>query len=234
VPDNPSTLVSTRVHRLFRVALLLAFVGGYGDAGSYLLTKSFTGHVTGNTVLFAVNLAWGAWGDARTCALAVAAFLGGGALAELMELGTGSGSAAADDPRVLRWALAAEGLLLAGAIGCRLHSGSGLGVAGCVLLACAALGMQNGALRRCGSVSVHTTFMTGMATSMVTSTVRRSTGTARPEDEKKTPIGMLATVWAMFLLGAAAGAGLTFHYQAWGFAGILVPLAIAGALSWLG
>ena len=26
----------------------LAFVGGYGDAASFILAKTFTGHVTGN------------------------------------------------------------------------------------------------------------------------------------------------------------------------------------------
>jgi uncharacterized membrane protein YoaK (UPF0700 family) len=29
----------------------LAFVGGYGDAASFILAKTFTGHVTGNLVL---------------------------------------------------------------------------------------------------------------------------------------------------------------------------------------
>jgi uncharacterized membrane protein YoaK (UPF0700 family) len=29
----------------------LAFVGGYGDAASFVLAKTFTGHVTGNLVL---------------------------------------------------------------------------------------------------------------------------------------------------------------------------------------
>jgi uncharacterized membrane protein YoaK (UPF0700 family) len=32
----------------------LAFVGGYADAASCILAKSFTGHVTGNLVLGAI------------------------------------------------------------------------------------------------------------------------------------------------------------------------------------
>jgi hypothetical protein len=32
----------------------LAFVGGYGDAASFVLAKTFTGHVTGNLVLAAI------------------------------------------------------------------------------------------------------------------------------------------------------------------------------------
>jgi Cu(I)/Ag(I) efflux system membrane protein CusA/SilA len=35
----------------------LAFVGGYGDAASFVLAKTFTGHVTGNLVLGAIAVA---------------------------------------------------------------------------------------------------------------------------------------------------------------------------------
>jgi uncharacterized membrane protein YoaK (UPF0700 family) len=231
--DHPAPAIPSATRRLFHVALLLAFVGGYGDAASYLLTKSFTGHITGNTVLFAVNMVRGEWGDARTCALAVAAFLGGVVAAELAKPGP-SPAAAGDDARRLRWPLLFEILLLGGAVSCRWRLGGELGVAGCVLFACGALGVQNGALLRCGSISVHTTFLTGMATSLLTSSVRRSTGTARAEDQKKNPIGPLAAVWSVFVVGALLGGGLTFYYQVWGFAGILVPLAGAGVLSWSG
>lgn len=33
---------------------VLAFVGGYGDADSFVLAKTFTGHVTGSLVLAAI------------------------------------------------------------------------------------------------------------------------------------------------------------------------------------
>lgn len=39
----------------------LAFVGGYGDAASFILAKSFTGHVTGNVVLGAIAIAPHQW-----------------------------------------------------------------------------------------------------------------------------------------------------------------------------
>jgi uncharacterized membrane protein YoaK (UPF0700 family) len=35
----------------------LAFVGGYGDAASFILAKSFTRRVTGNLVLGAIAIA---------------------------------------------------------------------------------------------------------------------------------------------------------------------------------
>src|ERR1700684_4466124 len=39
----------------------LAFVGGYGDAAGFVLTKTFTGHVTGNLVLGAIAVAAHDW-----------------------------------------------------------------------------------------------------------------------------------------------------------------------------
>ena len=36
------------------LSFVLAFVGGYGDAASFVLAKTFTGHVTGNLVLAAI------------------------------------------------------------------------------------------------------------------------------------------------------------------------------------
>jgi uncharacterized membrane protein YoaK (UPF0700 family) len=40
----------------------LAFVRGYGDAASFVLARTFTGHVTGNLVLAAISVAARDWG----------------------------------------------------------------------------------------------------------------------------------------------------------------------------
>jgi uncharacterized membrane protein YoaK (UPF0700 family) len=39
----------------FKISIGLAFVGAYADASSYLLARTFTGHLTGNCVLAAVS-----------------------------------------------------------------------------------------------------------------------------------------------------------------------------------
>src|SRR5580698_4733353 len=41
--------------------LAFAFVGGYGDAVSFVLAKTFTGHITGSLVLAAIAIAAHAW-----------------------------------------------------------------------------------------------------------------------------------------------------------------------------
>jgi uncharacterized membrane protein YoaK (UPF0700 family) len=43
------------------LSLGFAFVGGYGDAASFVLAKTFTGHVTGNLVLGAIAVAAQDW-----------------------------------------------------------------------------------------------------------------------------------------------------------------------------
>jgi uncharacterized membrane protein YoaK (UPF0700 family) len=53
----------------------LAFVGGYGDAASFVLAKTFTGHVTGNLVLAAIAVAALDWRGALGHLSAIVTFL---------------------------------------------------------------------------------------------------------------------------------------------------------------
>jgi uncharacterized membrane protein YoaK (UPF0700 family) len=46
---------TSRGDTAFGISIGLAFVGGYADASSYLLARTFTGHLTGNCVLAAAH-----------------------------------------------------------------------------------------------------------------------------------------------------------------------------------
>src|SRR6266849_3064033 len=59
------------------LSLGLAFVGGYGDAASFVLAKTFTGHVTGNLVLAAIAVAAHEWRAALGHLSAIVTFLMG-------------------------------------------------------------------------------------------------------------------------------------------------------------
>ena len=63
----------------------LAFVGGYGDAASFVLAKTFTGHLTGNFVLTAISLANQDWPNLSRRLLAIALFLAGILLSVTLE-----------------------------------------------------------------------------------------------------------------------------------------------------
>ena len=59
------------------LSLGLAFVGGYGDAASFVLAKTFTGHVTGNLVLAAIAVAAHDWRAVLGHLSAIVTFLTG-------------------------------------------------------------------------------------------------------------------------------------------------------------
>jgi uncharacterized membrane protein YoaK (UPF0700 family) len=61
----------------FSISIGLAFIGGYADASSYLLARTFTGHLTGNCVLAAVSAASKEWYLTLDRLLAVIVFLAG-------------------------------------------------------------------------------------------------------------------------------------------------------------
>src|SRR5438105_4750719 len=59
------------------LSFALAFVGGYGDAASVVLAKTFTGHVTGSLVLAAIAIAAHEWRALLAHLVAVVFFLTG-------------------------------------------------------------------------------------------------------------------------------------------------------------
>jgi AraC-like DNA-binding protein len=82
---GPIRLRSVKGELCFRIislsdALLscgLAFVGGYGDAASFILAQSFTGHVTGDLVLGAIAIAAHQWRTALQHLSAIVTFVMG-------------------------------------------------------------------------------------------------------------------------------------------------------------
>jgi len=71
------------------------------------------------------------------------------------------------------------------------------GVAIFVILVSLALGLQNGAFRRVGGVSVHTTYLTGMITSLISTETERYARQGVPALTKVTDpgMGLLCGVW---------------------------------------
>ncbi len=212
--------------RRLALVLLLAFVGGYADAASFLLTRAFTGHVTGNTVLLGLHLVQGSWRQAFSSAVAVMAFLVGTGSAEWMKVDTGPRPEIAR----LRLPLVIEFALLAVAAVIRWWSGSVANDLSVVFL-CLGLGVQNGALRKCGTLSVHTTFITGMGTALTNAAVHRLSDGRDPKHSPANTFHVLPKVLAAFFVGVAAGGWLCGHYKVWGLTGIFVPLLSAVLLT---
>jgi len=89
-----------------------------------------------------------------------------------------------------------------------------------------ALGLQNGAFRRTGGISVHTTYLTGMITGLIATEAEKlafqgAPGRTTALDPK---FGLLCGIWAVFVLGAAMGAAAAFHFKELGILGAALIL----------
>ena len=208
----------------FRVSIGLAFVGGYADAASFLLARTFTGHLTGNCVLAAVSAADQDWNLALDRFLAVGVFLAG----VLFSLNLNRLASILLRQSALAITMFIEVLLFLSA---SLMSSNGANQEWFIVCMCLALGLQNGALDKTNGVSVHSTYMTGMVTTLM----RKSFGNLyskpsrqeeSPRDSARLTIKVLALMWVSFILGAAMGAGIVSSFHHIGLLGIVLPLIL--------
>ena len=180
------------------LTLLFGFVGGYADAASYLLLQSFTGHVTVNSVLFAISLVSRNWPLAALQFWAVACFLGG-TLASLLLEGKPHRLSRSIS---IRLSLALEAFLIAAAAHILWHHWPADHFASLTCL-CFALGIQNGAVSKIQGLSVHTTFITGLTTKILSTAVK----------DKNPQFRILAALARRFCFGALVSAVLTGRFQ---------------------
>jgi uncharacterized membrane protein YoaK (UPF0700 family) len=203
------------------LALGLAFVGGYGDAASFVLAKTFTGHVTGNLVLGAISVAAHDWRATLGCLSAIVTFLIGVALSMLIARFVKAWPWLPLLPTVMGIEVI---LIVAAALA--LESGMALRVEIFVIFLSLALGLQNGAFRRVGGITVHTTYLTGMITSLI-STEAENYISALPPTPVGAPdpkISLLCRIWIAFVVGAGVGAAMVFHFKGFGMLGASVLL----------
>jgi uncharacterized membrane protein YoaK (UPF0700 family) len=204
------------------LALGLAVVGGYCDAASFVLAKTFTGHVTGNLVLGAIAVAAQDWRAVLGPLSAIVTFLAGIVLSILI----GRTLKAVPPSSALLPAVMGIEVILIVTASLAFASGTAQRVEIFVILLSFTLGLQNGAFSRVGGISVHTTYLTGMITSLISTETDKyvsavSTAPVATSDPK---ISLLFRIWGAFVLGAAAGAALVLHFKALGMLGAALVL----------
>ena len=202
----------------------LAFVGGFGDAAGFVLAKTFTGHITGSLVLGAITIAAHDRRGALEHFTATACFLTGIPLSVLIARWTATRSSWA----LLPITMGIEVILIVAAylaLVSRLASGTEIFVV-CLALA---LGMQNGAFRRSEGISVHTTYLTGLITGLLTTEAEKYAHYVAPRSSTapNSKAGILYGIWCTFVLGAGTGAAAVFHF---GERGILLSAFILLAI----
>jgi uncharacterized membrane protein YoaK (UPF0700 family) len=209
----------------FGISIGLAFVGGYADASSYLLAGAFTGHLTGNCVLAAVSAASKEWSLTLDRLLAVIVFLAGILLSLILNRFV--------PVRLRQYSLAVamviEVLLFLSA---SLFLGNEAARGLFIVCMCLALGIQNGALHKTNGISVHSTYVTGMVTTLTQKTFDHysSKGRSPEENSAKDSVSLtmriLATMWISFVFGAGAGSVIVSSFQSIGLWGIVLPLVV--------
>jgi uncharacterized membrane protein YoaK (UPF0700 family) len=199
----------------------LAFIGGYGDAASFVLAKTFTGHVTGNLVLGAIAAAAQDWRAMLGHLTAIITFLLGAVLSIVIVRPLKAWPSWPLLPTIM----GIEVILIVAAASA-LVSGTARRVEIFVVFVSLALGLQNGAFGRVGGTSVHTTYLTGMITSLISSEAKKYTsGSApTPAGDPDPQIGLLSRIWIAFVLGAGIGAAMVFHFNEFGILGAAIPL----------
>jgi uncharacterized membrane protein YoaK (UPF0700 family) len=212
------------------LSFALAFVGGYGDAASFVLAKTFTGHVTGNLVLAAVAVAAHEWRAMLGPLSAIVTFLIGVLLSTLIARPLKTWPSWPLLPTVMGIEVT---LIVAASLA--LASNVVHGVAIFVIFVALALGLQNGAFRSAGGISVHTTFLTGMITRLVSAEAEKYTSGVVPPPVRApdTEIGLLSGIWIGFVLGAGTGAAMVLRFKALGMLGaalLLIALILRSSM----
>ena len=200
----------------------LAFVGGYGDAASFVLAKTFTGHLTGNFVLTAISLANQDWPNLSRRLLAIALFLAGILLSVTLEQWLVKRPARSLLPVVLALEIT---LILAAFFALAAPLAAGLELF--VIFMALALGLQNGAWRGAGGLTVHSTYVTGMVTNLMALGAKRYLTQAARETRTDPRASLLLSIWLAFVSGALLGAVLVLYFS---FRGILGMAAVLLAL----
>jgi uncharacterized membrane protein YoaK (UPF0700 family) len=208
----------------FGISIGLAFVGGYADASSYLLARTFTGHLTGNCVLAAVSTASQEWYLMLDRLLAVIVFLAGILVSLILSRFV--------PVRLRQYSLAIamfiEVLLIVSA---SLFVMNRANAELFIVCMCLALGIQNGALDKTNGISVHSTYMTGMVTTLVQKSfdhlsARRSFKEDSARHSARLAIQVLAPMWTSFIFGALTGAVIVSSFHSIGLLGVVVPLIL--------
>jgi uncharacterized membrane protein YoaK (UPF0700 family) len=208
----------------FGTSLGLAFIGGYADAASFLTAHTFTGHLTGNCVLGAVSIGSQEWSLALDRLLAVVAFLGG-----ILSSLTLSRFLPIYARRYSLPCTMLIELVLVGFAFLFLWNRANNELF--IVCMCLALGIQNDALRNTRRVNVHSTYMTGMVTTLVQKSFGyllsgRNVESKSSRDSASTAIRILAPMWISFILGAVGGAVMVARFHALGLLGIALLLAL--------
>ena len=225
----------------YGVAFPLAWVGGFVDAVGFLtLAGLFVAHMSGNTVRLGVFLGDGDWSLAAQRLVPIIFFTIGVVVGIALSEALRRRSAPAPAARVL--GIEAVLLLAFMLVGQAVLDGRGAAAGSwdyylLAIVAVLTMGLQNAALRRVAGVPIHTTFVTGILTSVAEEIVNgwyawRDARRGGPTDDRNRARASFQRarlhggVWLSYLAGGVLGALLVLRWDLWVLALPLAALAV--------
>lgn len=200
------------------IIFLLTLFGGFCDASTFILLGIFSGHITGNSVLIMVYLVERNWIMFIYCSISLLTFLSGTVLGSLLRLYF----------QAYNSYLPVIPLLFLQAI--LLISGSVLWLAdsciGFIVCQSLSMGLQNGVIMNICDIKIHTTYISGMSTTLVNSLFKGQT------TDKKMLQRILSVEIFCFIAGALAGGLLVSSFAAKGMYFSLPLLFISGIITY--
>ena len=209
------------------LGMWLAFIAGAMNAGAFLAVKQYTSHMTGIVSSMADGLALGDFKFALAGLGALACFMIGAAVSEILIMWARNHNLSSEYALCLT--LEAVLLLAFGVLGEYFHEIMGLFVSYTVMLLCFTMGLQNAIITRVSNALIRTTHMTGIATDIGIELGRICYWNRKADKEDTTYIranrdrlDLFAYLLLMFFMGGVAGA---FGFKYMGY-WATVPLAL--------
>lgn len=192
--------------------LLLAFIGGFVDASSFVIFEVFTGHLTGNSILSMVYLAQMDLSMLLLSAISIAGFFTGTLFGSWFRIKNNQLSC-------YRLVIGLVFLLFSSVFILYFLIHALYSPTLVIFIISLSMGIQNGFFNKVGSVGIHSTYVTGMTTSCINAFLKNVKG----DNSKK--VLFLAVLF--FILGGLTGSVLSVKFHFAGFLFVLILLFIA-------
>lgn len=230
-----------RIRAKSAVALLLTFTAGIVDIVGYIIVYHvFVAHMTGATVHLGNKLAIRDWGEAAKAGATIGSFVAGSIVGRIViEIGSRRHKrSVASLTLMAEAALVVAFVWIEGTGGNPYPQRSLAGICGLLAMLAFAMGLQTATLTRIGSLTIHTTFVTGMLNKLgqaisewmfwvhdqrrseeSLASILRSSG----QHASFRNAGFMLAIWFSYMVGAVAGTAMNSR---WHTRALYAPIAI--------
>lgn len=197
----------------------MAFTGGFADAASFILVGTFSGHVTGNTVLSFIQLTQGQYTDLLLSLMALTGFcigsLTGIVWRQNIKIQNNTCIPIVLQLFLITFAIAAKKTFPQYPESTYIF----------ILAFSFSLGLQNGAYNHICQAKIHTTYISGTTTTLLEALFY----TDKTKPAQIFGRNVTLTLVSAFGLGACTGAFMTYHFNMNGTL-LLIPIIFISAI----